>query len=37
MEPYTQRDHDKAIEDFGLAVLMFGVVVLGLVTFIIFG
>ena len=37
MEPYTQRDHDEAIEDFGLVMLVFGVVILGLVTFIIFG
>lgn len=37
MEPYSQRDHDEAIEDFGLALLVFGVVVLGFVAFIIFG
>lgn len=37
MEPYSQRDHDEAIEDFGLALLVFGVVVIGLVTYLIFG
>lgn len=37
MEPYSQQDHDEAIEDFGLALLVFGVVVIGLVMYLIFG
>lgn len=37
MEPFSQQDHDKAVEDFGRVLLLFGGIVIGVALIIIFG
>lgn len=37
MEPYSQRDHDEVVEDFGRALLLLGGIVIGVALIIIFG
>lgn len=37
MEPYSQSDHDEAVEDFGRVLLLFGGIVIGVALIIIFG
>jgi len=37
MEPYSQRDHDEAVEEFGRALLLLGGIVIGVALIIIFG
>ena len=37
MDPYTQRDHDEAVEEFGRALLLVGGIVIGITIILIFG
>ena len=37
MDPFTQRDHDEAVEDFGRAVLLVGGIVIGITIILVFG
>ena len=37
MGPYTQQDHDEAVEEFGRVLLLAGGVVVGVVLILIFG
>lgn len=36
-EPFSQRDHDEAVEDFGRVLLLFGGIVIGVAIILIFG
>lgn len=37
MEPYSQQDHDKAVEEGMRGILLFGGIVIGVTLIIIFG
>ena len=37
MDPYSQRDHDEAVEEFGRALLLAEGVVVGVVLILVFG
>lgn len=37
MGPYSQHDHDEAVEEFGRALLLFGGIVIGVTLIILFG
>lgn len=37
MEPYSQRDHDEAVEEFGRALLLVGGIVIGVTIILVFG
>ena len=37
MDPYSQRDHDEAVEEFGLALLLAGGIIIGITIILIFG
>lgn len=37
MWPYSQRDHDEAVEEFGRAMLLAGGIVIGITIILVFG
>lgn len=37
MDPYSQRDHDEAVEEFGRALLLAGGIVIGITIILVFG
>lgn len=37
MGPYTQQDHDEAVEEYGRALLLVGGIVIGITIILVFG